>query len=292
MDEPQVYRFYFNVWIENRGFYTYSIQMISMNIAVIRAFMRTVDASVQREVPIPTTYRGREARWEFAYGAEGQDVEYIDPNKTFEELGIRPEETITVGPIDVLGSIAMVERVRYDRRQLIEFIDLNAELIETVKIGPRSFHLRLKKITGITSLDSKGAPVISCEHEFEIILGDDYPLRPPGLRPKTQIFHPNVAMAERKICAWVDWRAEQEQILPWICFQVSDLVQYHKVNLEDPHRRMNLAASEWFEQEQAVNPKRFPLSGKTFRGISRYCRYCSRQLPEGSNSCSHCGRTQ
>jgi len=291
-EEPVVYRFYFSVWIENKGFYTYSIQMISMNISVMKAFRRTVDASTQRDVPIPTTYRGREARWEFAYGADGQDVEYIDPNKTFLELGIQPEATITVGPIDVLGSTSMVERIRFDRRQLIEFIDLNANLLETVKIGPRSFHLRLKGINGITELDSQGAAVIGLEHEFEIVLGDDYPLRPPGLRPKSKIFHPNVAMTERKICAWVDWRADMEQVLPWICFQVCDLVQYRKVNLEEPHRRMNLAASEWFIQEQATNPGHFPLSNKTFRGFRRYCRYCSRTLPEGSNSCAHCGRSQ
>lgn len=291
MSEVTIYKFFFNVWIENRGFYTYSIQMTNMNLPVLKAFKRTVEASVNRDVPIPTTYRGREARWEFAYGAEGQAVEYVDPTKTFVELGIQPGETITVGPIDVLGS-DMVERVRYDRRQLIEFIEFNPDVIETLKIGPRSFRLRLKGVNGITELSGDGTPVIAQEHDIEIVLGDDYPLRPPALRPRSNLFHPNVAMKERKICAWVDWRADQEQVLPWICYQVCDLIQYRKVNLEEPHRRMNLAASEWYEREAKSNPQRFPLSRKTFRSLRRYCRHCSRPLPEGSDNCPHCGRVQ
>ncbi len=292
MSTIKVYKFYFNVWIENRGFYTYSIQMTSLDIQVLKAFKRTVDASATREVPIPTTYRGREARWEFAYGAEGEAVEYVDPNRTFGELGIQPEDTITVGPIDVLGA-NMLERVRYDRRQLIEFVELNSGLIEPVKIGPRSFRLRLKDVKGISALDQRGNAVFSMDHEFEIVLGDDYPLRPPGLRPKSNMFHPNVAMKERKICAWVDWRADQEQVLPWVCYQVCDLIQYRKYNLEEPHRRMNLEASEWFERENKKNPELFPLSRKTFRGLTRYyCRHCSRPLPEATDSCPHCGRSQ
>ena len=99
-------------------------------------------------------------------------------------------------------------------------------------------------------------------------------------------------MKERKICGWVDWRADQEQVLPWVCFQVCGMIQYLKVNLEEPHRRMNLAASEWYEREKQDNPSRFPLSRKTFRGVRKYCRHCSRPLLEGSTRCPHCGRGQ
>lgn len=291
MSEKSRYSYNFNVWIENIGFCNFNFQIANPNITVLNAFKRTVEASQNWDTQIPTTYRGREARWDFAYGAEGQAVEYIDPTRTFTELGIQPEGTITVGPIDVLG-VGFVERIRFDRRQLIEFIDLNADLIEAVTISPRLFHLRLIGVRGITDLNEQGEPIFSGEHEFEIILGDDYPVRPPALRPRSLLFHPNVSMNDRKICGWVDWRADQEQILPWICFQVCDLIQYRKVNLEDPHRRMNLRASEWYEQQVRITPGMFPLSGRTFRGFVSYCRYCYKPLSRGSTLCPHCNREQ
>ena len=45
-----------------------------------------------------------------------------------------------------------------------------------------------------------------------------------------------------------------------------------------------------FKGEVSENPGRFPLSGKTFRAIGRFCRHCFEALSEEAVDCPACGR--
>jgi hypothetical protein len=280
--------YYFSIWSDVQGFVTYTIRTVP-EISIWDAFTRIVAESQGGEYPIPLTYRGEKIRWTFAYGPEGEAPEYIDSDLTFAELGIPDQATITIGPIDILGAGSLA-RIRYDRRQLIDFIRRNEDLLEVVNSSPTLFHLRIKGIRGVVGIEESGAPICTMEHEFAIVLGGDYPFSEPVVKPVSVIFHPNVSMRERKICAWVDYRPDQNQLLPWICFQVVDLITYRKVTKEAPHRLMNEDATRWYEEQEVKNPDLFPFSRKTFRPLQQTCRVCGRPLPPGRAACPHCDR--
>jgi len=260
----RVEKLLFSVWNSAAGFTQYDVTY-APDYTLWDAFLLTVEASQNREYPIEREYMGQAIRWSFAFGAEDQMVERLDEDCTIQELGLQPGDIVTVSPIEYLGAEDAVARIRKDRKQLIQFMDQNAGAIKLLKANPRSFYIRLIGIKGITGVDKSGQPVISEQHDFVIHLGNPHPHEEPLVAPVSSVFHPNVSMEKRKMCVWVDYNLDQNFLLPLVCYQVADLIQYHKVNLQEPHRLMNEEASDWYEGFVENNPKFFPLSQRTFR---------------------------
>jgi len=287
----QVQKVYFSVWNSSEGFCMYDITYLP-DYSIWEAFLRTVEESQSREYPIEREYMGQPIRWSFAYGKPDQMVERLDEDRTFREMGIEPGATVTVSPIEYLGAGDEVLRIRKDRMQLIQFLDQNPEAIKLLKGTPRSFHLKLKGFKGITGINEKGDPRFSQDHEFAIHLGNPHPYEEPLVAPVSEIFHPNVSMEKSKICVWVNYNVDQNYLLPLVCYQVIDLIQYNqdKINLEEPHRLMNAEASNWYERFAPQHPGFFPLSRCSFRWTSHLCERCGKPIPDlKSEKCPFCG---
>lgn len=290
----QVEKVYFSVWNSTEGFCIYDITFLP-DYSIWEAFVRTVEESQNRQFPIETEYMGQPIRWSFAYGEPDRMVERLDEDRTFAELGIKPGATITVSPIEYLGSSDEIARIRKDRRQLIQFMDQNPESIKLLKATPRAFFLQINGFKGISRLSKDGSPEFSFSHQFAIHLGNPHPYEEPLVAPVTEIFHPNVSMEKRKMCIWTNYHVDQNFLLPLICYQVADLIQFNldKINLEEPHRFMNVKASEWFESFKPNHPDFFPLSRRSFRWNRIVCKRCGRTLTEsGSSVCPLCGAQQ
>ncbi len=290
----EVEKIYFSVWHSTEGFVMYKFTYYP-DYTVWDAFKRTAEESRGWDLPIETEYLGQKIRWSFAFGEHDKMVERLDEDLTFEELGIGPGSVITVSPIEYLGVGDELARIRKDRRQLMLFVEQNSDSLEIIRATPRSFFLRLKGFKGITGLTNDGVPIIKETHDFAVHLGRPHPYEEPLVAPVTPIFHPNVSMKESKICVWVDYKVNQNNLLPLICYQVADLVQYNplKINLEEPHRLMNEEASNWYEKYLQEHPDFFPLSRRSFRWIKNLCKRCGRPLdPDNPSVCSFCKARQ
>jgi ubiquitin-protein ligase len=87
------------------------------------------------------------------------------------------------------------------------------------------------------------------EHQVQIELGPEYPIRPPDLVWRTPIYHPNI-LAWKVCLVGQNWGAKTH--LDDVCIWLWDMVRYRLYNLNDP---LDKPASAWAAQHE----DRFPL---------------------------------
>lgn len=112
-----------------------------------------------------------------------------------------------------------------------------------------SFPLTLSvHVSGITGYVSPG--VTSSEHEFSLILGEDFPYERPRVRWVSPIFHPNIMSPEEGglVCVMGIDRWDFDTGLDAFLRDLTDLI--NNPNPHDPLRSETCsAAAEWFSDK-------------------------------------------
>ena len=113
---------------------------------------------------------------------------------------------------------------------------------------------------GITSIDRRGRPKYSTDHQVEIYLHNQYPQRWPGLKWLTPIWHPNINHLNGSVCidaAW--WTASRS--LDRLVIMLGEMVQYKNYH-DDPTQPpfpWDPEAARWCREYRMRNPAAFPV---------------------------------
>jgi len=86
------------------------------------------------------------------------------------------------------------------------------------------------------------------EHQVQIELGSEYPIKPPQLVWRTPIYHPNI-LAWKVCLVGQNWGAKTR--LDDVCVWLWDMVRYRLYNLDDP---LDKSASAWAAQHEDEFP--------------------------------------
>lgn len=116
---------------------------------------------------------------------------------------------------------------------------------------------------GIASRPSPNEEVeYSDVHELEIRLGFAYPERPPEIRCKTDIFHPNISSVgfiKLDECG-LEW--EPEMNLDVVCERLWDVIRCAFINKD---KSSNYSAQKWFNEQNLIG---FPVDERPLRNLS------------------------
>jgi hypothetical protein len=113
---------------------------------------------------------------------------------------------------------------------------------------------------GIASVDRRGRPKYSTDHQVEIYLHNQYPQRWPGLKWLTPIWHPNINHLNGSVCidaAW--WTASRS--LDRLVIMLGEMVQYKNYH-DDPTQPpfpWDPEAARWCREYRTRNPAVFPV---------------------------------
>ena len=113
---------------------------------------------------------------------------------------------------------------------------------------------------GIASVDRRGRPKYSTNHQVEIYLHNQYPQRWPGLKWLTPIWHPNINHLNGSVCidaAW--WTASRS--LDRLVIMLGEMVQYKNYH-DDPTQPpfpWDPEAARWCREYRTRNPAAFPV---------------------------------
>ncbi|HLC33577.1 MAG TPA: ubiquitin-conjugating enzyme E2 [Anaerolineales bacterium] len=113
---------------------------------------------------------------------------------------------------------------------------------------------------GIASVDRRGRPKYSTDHQVEIYLHNQYPQRWPGLKWLTPIWHPNINHLNGSVCidaAW--WTASRS--LDRLVIMLGEMVQYKNYH-DDPTQPpfpWDPEAARWCREYRMRNPAAFPV---------------------------------
>lgn len=149
-----------------------------------------------------------------------------------------------------------LERDRNELRQLArhsDIFEIDEQSLQSEKWSGR-FHGQ-----GIRQNRIRTQVEQAAEHEFVIRLPASYPERPPEIRWKTEIFHPNISSSG--IIRWrdlgIDWSPDLALVV--VCERLWDLVRMSFVNESSV---ANLAAFQWFQQQKEWD---FPVDTRRLR---------------------------
>jgi ubiquitin-protein ligase len=191
-----------------------------------------------------------EIEWSYSWGS-GSTVEPLAEHRSLREAAVPAESVIQVRGRTIGGSpmITPHVRLRGDRRKLIEFVDRNKEHISIHDAQPEAWLIRFHGIRAIVGLDEKGHPMWGEEHEAQLTFNpDEYPFYPPGLKPLSPVFHPNVS--PESYCLFEQFPLEAPDPLSLMLSQAVEILQYREFNLKEPHNKMNPEASEWVKNKR------------------------------------------
>ena len=93
-------------------------------------------------------------------------------------------------------------------------------------------------------------------HEFDIDLGEGFPLLPPSVVWRTPIFHPNIKPPH--VCTGDIWYPGIS--LAEFCVEICKLIQYKSFNLYDP---LDQEASIWLAVELAEENPGIPVDDRS-----------------------------
>lgn len=91
-------------------------------------------------------------------------------------------------------------------------------------------------------------------HEFELLLGPEYPERPPLLRWGSPIFHPNILAPN--VCMGLTERWDSNTTIDTVVVWLYDMVRYRLYTLEDS---FDPGATRWAREPV----RQFPLDERT-----------------------------
>lgn len=186
-----------------------------------------------------------EIEWSYSWGS-GNVVEPLPEHKSLREAGVPPEAVIQVRGRTIGGSPTITghARLRSDRCRLVEFVKRNKEYLSIHDPEPEAWVVRFHKIKAIVRLEKDGSPIWGEEHEAQLTFNpDEYPFYPPGLKPLSPVFHPNVS--PESYCLFERFPLEAPDPLSLMLSQAVEMLQYREYNLGEPHNKMNPEASEW-----------------------------------------------
>lgn len=141
-----------------------------------------------------------------------------------------------------LPPLLAVRRIRNDLVDLEDRDDITVSDVD----GAVSFPYELNvKLSGIRGYSAPGKTVD--EHEFDVILGEDFPYERPRIRWKTAIFHPNIMAPSEggAVCIADRDRWDFDSKLSDLIIRIADLVK--NPNPYNPLVSESCtAAAEWF----------------------------------------------
>jgi ubiquitin-protein ligase len=170
---------------------------------------------------------------------------------------------ITAGAI-TLDQSPRMRRLRGDYERMVELAahsDLISFEARPAQPGlPPEKYIVTFKCKGIASVDRKGRPAFSENHQVEIYLHNQYPQRWPGMKWLTPIWHPNINHLNRTVCidaAW--WTAGRS--LDRLVLMMGEMVQYKNFH-DDPTQPpfpWDVEAARWCRDYRASHPDAFPV---------------------------------
>ena len=189
--------------------------------------------------------------------------------ETLAQAGIPPEDRLMITADITAGAIAAsgnprLRRLRHDY-ELIQEIAARSDLIkvksERTSAGlPPERYIITYTCKGIMSIDQKGNPKYSNNHQVEIYLHNQYPQRWPGMKWLTPIWHPNINHANGSVCidaAW--WSASRS--LDRLVVMLGEMVQYKNFhdNPKKPPFPWDMEAARWSRDYRKKRPNAFPV---------------------------------
>lgn len=241
------------------------------NIQLMDVFARVVAASRETDSPIPLTRRlangdEREIEWEFVWSDPAADiVEELAPQLSLKEQGVLPGAEIIISADSVVGSgifeMSNRERIIDDRRRLQALVVENPLHLKILKASPRTVDIAITGVRAIVEVDEKGTAVYGKEHGVRLLVPTSYPYEAPSAVPLTPVFHPNIRIVgtERSACYAEEYRPDGDDTLSSIVQRYVSMIQYRLYNLQEPHRSMNEAASQWLEERLQDHAVELPL---------------------------------
>ncbi|MFP3986314.1 ubiquitin-conjugating enzyme E2 [Streptomyces sp. E11-3] len=126
-----------------------------------------------------------------------------------------------------------------------------SELISFHSLGnpPTKYTVKMSCL-GLAQL--KGVLMKSDEHEFDLVLGEKFPVLPPTVVWKTAIFHPN--FKPPTVCMGDIWYPGLP--LAELCLALCELVQYKSFNIYDP---LDTQAALWLWEELSRDETIVPI---------------------------------
>lgn len=175
----------------------------------------------------------------------------LRPDQTLKEAGVQNGDVLRVFPRIEAGS-GMSPRLRRLRNEKVRLARLRSPLLRVEPHGdpPDRYRVELR-CRGLAKVDGKPEPAE--RHEVEIVLPADYPTRPPEVRWRTPIFHPNVLGSDHpyhpgKVCLG-PWTPSQ--FLDDLVVRLAEMVQMKDYGLQSP---LNPEAALWVKEHEAELP--------------------------------------
>lgn len=241
---------------------------IDPTVPLMENFIQIVEESQGTDAQIDITKEDNgqviDIPWQFSMrdvGEDGQDFfDELDESRSLLEQNAYPGSEITVSDLTIVGAPDM-DRVRHDKKAFYLFVEKNAKYLKVTKWLAASVDITVKNVPGITRVDGDGNPIVEDEHKLRLVLPPDYPYEGPMLVPVSDMWHPNICVqgAQATVCAWEAYDPSWKDTWSYMLRQFVEIIQYRQYNLEEPHRRQNIKASEWFEKKQKQGELEVPL---------------------------------
>lgn len=152
-----------------------------------------------------------------------------------------------------------------EEHEVMRGLDAQSNILEFEPRGgnpPKEYKVTFRG-KGISGRPSPNEEVeLGDEHQIEIRLGFAYPERPPEVRFKSQIFHPNVSSVgfiKLDECG-LEW--EPEMTLDVVCERLWDVIRCAFINKD---KASNYSAQKWFAEQNKIE---FPVDGRPLRDRS------------------------
>ncbi len=149
-------------------------------------------------------------------------------------------------------------RLRNDYKKIRELVDRSEfiHIVSTEGDPPERYLIRFT-CRGVDRLKPDGNPIFTENHEVNIYLHAEYPLKQPQLKWMTPIFHPNIHVTGA-VCIGAWWPAKT---LDELLLTLGEMVQYKNYDPKDP---MNSKAAAWALR----NKGGFPVDKRNLKGVS------------------------
>ena len=121
-------------------------------------------------------------------------------------------------------------------------------------VAPSQYTVHLS-CKGLVRIDKSLPLIVSEQHEFDILLDNDFPHVAPRIIWKTPIFHPNIAYPH--ICLGDYWYPAWT--ISQMCIAICEMVQYKTFNIYDP---LNKECALWLHDALQQQPDLFPVDNR------------------------------
>lgn len=149
-------------------------------------------------------------------------------------------------------------RLRNDYKKIRELVNRSEfiHIVSTEGDPPERYLIRFT-CRGVDRLKPDGNPVYLENHEVNIYLHAEYPLKQPQLKWMTPIFHPNIHVTGA-VCIGAWWPAKT---LDELLLTLGEMIQYKNYDPKDP---MNSKAAAWALRNKGM----FPVDRRDLKGAS------------------------